>query len=556
MHDNDWFERAKAALGSTGRSLDEPQEDCPVVAVYGAYDAGKSTLVKRLLVEAHQPVPSWLTISARPETFETNDVEAFGCVLRDTPGIAGGNTRHQNVADRALLDADVTILVMPPQLLTGNRDHVLARITGSAYRPTGLFTPESWMFVITKLDEGEDPSENLPAYHKRLELKRAEWGKLLDSNGLPTDAVPLFAISADPYGVVGDDPCPTPGSYTAGCIEWDGVADLVSALRALPDRLPHLRRWTRLRRACVLLGDAFAEAEHVHASTDQSAAEARSRKHTWIAHFEERHSQLLEVGTGVLSREIEEELNSFFTRRSSNNDELRAKIEKICNGWLDNQLTALAKLVQDSDALLPPLSEVSIKVAPLAKDERPSKQKASGETTLQKALASPLGKLAEELVGLMHHFRLDGKTTRDIEKEIDKENKKNPPDAKAVAALNLMLRESKLLDRHEKMAPKIVEAIFASIDLINASARRRSDAEASAQEVAERQKILAECASRAATMAVESVAPHFANYRQWLDEEAARCDEIISAASNELALAFSRVETLRNLIENAPVPRS
>jgi hypothetical protein len=317
-----------------------------------------------------------------------------------------------------------------------------------------------------------------------------------------------------------------------------------------------LRRWTRLRRACVLLDDALAEAEHVHASTDQSAAEARSRKHTWIAHFEERHSQLLEVGTGVLSREIEEELNSFFTRRSSNNDELRAKIETVCNGWLANQLTALAKLAQDSDARLPSLNAVSIKVAPMAKDERPSKQKAPVETTLQKALASPLGKLAEELVGLIHHFKLDGKTTQDIQKEIDKENKKKSPDTQALAALELIVRESKLLDRHEKMAPKITEAIFASIDLISESDRRRADAETSAQEVAERQKVLSQCASRAAAMAVGSIVPHFDAYRQWLDEEAARCDEVISSASDELALIASRIETLRNLIENASVPRS
>lgn len=556
MHDDDWFERAEAALISTGRRLGGPQEDRPVVAIYGAYDAGKSTLVKRLLVEAGQTVPSWLTISARPETFEANDVEAFGCVLRDTPGIAGGNDLHQKIADQALLDADVTMLVMPPQLLTGNLDHVLAQITGRAYRTSGLFTPESLLFVITKLDEGEDPSENLPAYQKRLELKRAEWGKLLDSNGLPSDAVPLFTISADPYGEVGDDPSPVPSSYTAGCLEWDGVADLASALRALPDRLPHLRRWTRLRLACALLGDALAEAEHVRASTDQLAVEARSRKQTWIAHFEERHSQILEVGAGALSREIEEELNSFFTRRSSNNDELRAKIETICNGWLANQLTALVKLAQDSDARLPPPNEVSIKVAPIAKDERPSKQKAPAETTLQKALAGPLGKLAEEVVGLIHHFKYDGKATQDIQKEIDKENKKEKPDAKVIDALKIILSESKLLDRYEKMAPLITQTVFVSVDLIISSSRRRADAEASAKEVEERQKILAECASRAATMAVESIAPYFDKYRQWLDEEATRCDEVIRATGEELSLLYSRIETLRNLIENAPRPRS
>ena len=555
MHDDDWFKRAEAALISTGRSLDEPHDNRPVVAVYGAYDAGKSTLVKRLLVEAGQPVPSWLTISARPETFEANDVEAFGCVLRDTPGIAGGNTRHQNAADRALLDADVTMLVMPPQLLTGNRDHVLARITGSAYRPAGLFTPESWMFVITKLDDGEDPSENLPAYYKRLELKRAEWGKLLDSNRLPTDAVPLFAISADPYGEVGNDPSPAADSYTAGCSEWDGVADLVSALRALPDRLSQLRQWTRLRRACTLLRDALAEAENLHARADQSATEARNRKHTWIAEFGEQHLQLIEVGRSVLSREVEEELNSFFTRRSNDDEELRAKIEVICNGWLNRQLAALANLAHDSDARLPPLDTVSISVAPLSKEARPSKQKAALEPTLQKTLAKPFGKLAQDAIGLTHHVKLNGKTTNELKKALDKERKKEPT-GPSVKDLESLLQTSQGLDHCKKAAPTIANAALAGIDLIIADAHRRANAEASAKEVGERQKLLTEFASSAAVMATESIAPLFAAYRDWLDAEAAHCDEVINAANDELALSSSRIEMLRDLIENAPVPRS
>lgn len=554
MHDDDWFERAEAALVATGRSLNEPQDDRPVVAVYGAYDAGKSTLVKRLLVEAGQPVPSWLTISARPETFEVNDVEAFGCVLRDTPGIAGGNELHQKTADRALLDADVTMLVMPPQLLTGNLDHVLARITGRAYRPAGMFTPETLLFVITKMDDGEDPSENLPAYCKRLELKRAEWAKLLDSNGLPTDVVPLFAISADPYGEVGNDPCPAADNYTTGSTEWDGVADLVRTLRALPDRLPHLHRWTRLRRACILLRDALAEVEHLHARADQSAAEARNRKHTWIAKFGDQHNELVEVGCGALSREIEEELDSFFTRRSTNDDDLRAKIEAICNRWLASQLAALATLAQDSDARLPPLDAASITVEPLSKKARPSKQKAPVEPTLQKALAKPFGKLAQDAIGLTHHLKLNGKTTTELKKDLDKE-KKNGPTGSAVKELELLLQTSQWFDHFKRTAPNIAETTFAGIDLIIAAARRQANAEASTQEVAERRKLFAECASRAAVMATEMVAPRFAAYRHWLDEEAGRCDEIISAARDELALSSSRIEKMRHLIENAPVPR-
>lgn len=551
MHDDDWFARAETALASTGRSLaDAPQNDRPVVAVYGAYDAGKSTLIKRLLVEAGQPVPPWLTISARPETFEANDVEAFGCVLRDTPGIAGGNALHQQAADQALLDADVTMLVMPPQLLTGNLGHVLDRISGRAYRAAGLFTPESLLFVITKLDDGEDPDTNLRAYRGRVDLKRAEWGNLLSGNALPADAVPLFAISADPYGEVGNAPCPVPDSYTPGCREWDGVADLVAALASLPTRLPKLRRWTRLRRACVLLRDALTEAENGHADAKRNANEATARKDAWIARFGDQHAQILEVGRGVLSREIEEELNSFFTRRSHDDGALRVNIEAICNRWLSRQLDALAMLAQESDARLPPMETATIRMAPLPKAAGAAKQNAAAAPALEKRLAKPLGKLAQEAIGAVRHWKFDGKTTTNLTKDLAKAT---GADAKDLAE---RLRISQWFDRAAGAAPAVADAVLEGINLAFSVSQRRAQAEASAQDVAERQQVLAECAEHAAVMAAASIEPYFAAYRDWLDEEGAHCDEIIAAATGDLAVSSNRIETLYRLIDTAPAPQS
>ena len=49
-----------------------------MVTFFGPYDSGKSTLLKRLLVDEGCKVPDWLTISPRPETFEQNKIEALG----------------------------------------------------------------------------------------------------------------------------------------------------------------------------------------------------------------------------------------------------------------------------------------------------------------------------------------------------------------------------------------------------------------------------------------------------------------------------------------------
>src|SRR5438132_11470768 len=135
-----WTSRARAGLGEVageeGAASIEAQwdelgrEQTPVVTLFGSYDSGKSTLLKRLLVDAGGAVPTWLTVSARRETFEISEVDAFGCRFRDTPGIAGGNPDHQRVAAEAVSLTDAILLVVPPQLITGDRDAVVAVATG------------------------------------------------------------------------------------------------------------------------------------------------------------------------------------------------------------------------------------------------------------------------------------------------------------------------------------------------------------------------------------------------------------------------------------------
>ena len=78
--------------------------DRPVVTLFGSYDTGKSSLLRRLIADGGGTAPAWLTISARHETFEVNDVEVGGCVVRDTPGFAVGasDVRAQNNSRRAM----------------------------------------------------------------------------------------------------------------------------------------------------------------------------------------------------------------------------------------------------------------------------------------------------------------------------------------------------------------------------------------------------------------------------------------------------------------------
>src|SRR5687768_15434459 len=61
---------------------DKPE---PVLALVGDYNAGKTSLLRRILAEAGDAVPPELTVSAQPETFEVHEVRSMGCIWVDMP---------------------------------------------------------------------------------------------------------------------------------------------------------------------------------------------------------------------------------------------------------------------------------------------------------------------------------------------------------------------------------------------------------------------------------------------------------------------------------------
>ena len=136
-----WIEQAWSALDSIpGTSDAVAQErlrweefrglDTLEVVVFGAYDAGKSSLLKRLLVDWRIPVPEWLTVSGRRETFESKRAEANGLGLVDTPGLGGGNKEHDDLTLSAMRLADAYLWVLPPQLVTTEKERFLDILFG------------------------------------------------------------------------------------------------------------------------------------------------------------------------------------------------------------------------------------------------------------------------------------------------------------------------------------------------------------------------------------------------------------------------------------------
>jgi len=105
------------------------------VTVYGSYDSGKSSLLKRFLVTDGTPVPDWLIIGAKPTSDAIDEVDSGGLTWIDTPGFAAGNDQHETLAHRSIVLTDALLVVLPPQMLNTDIGRITGLVDGSTVPP-------------------------------------------------------------------------------------------------------------------------------------------------------------------------------------------------------------------------------------------------------------------------------------------------------------------------------------------------------------------------------------------------------------------------------------
>jgi len=212
------------------------------VTVHGGYDAGKTSLIKRLLVEDGTPLPDGLAVGAKPTSDAVQRIASDGIVWVDTPGTAAGNVDHDSLAESALTCADAVLVVLSPQMLSGDQDVLRSVLDGSRYNPEAtrpLFPVGSLVIAVAQMDTaGVSPWDDLDGYRRLLDRKGAELRAAL---GPAADVVAghVHFVAADP-DQAGLDEHPTREDY-AGNEAWDGIAGLRADLRALLERRAQLR---------------------------------------------------------------------------------------------------------------------------------------------------------------------------------------------------------------------------------------------------------------------------------------------------------------------------
>ncbi|XVV10829.1 hypothetical protein ACQP2X_39220 [Actinoplanes sp. CA-131856] len=313
--------------------------DRPVVTLFGAYDTGKSSLLRRLLVDAGREVAGWLTISARHETFEVNDAEIGGCLVRDTPGFTDGadDLRARNNTSRALAAVgltDIGVVVMAPQLATAEHE-VLKRILGQGW-PAGTM----W-FVISRFDEaGVNPEYDLAEYRALSEHKTRELRQMF---GLDETAR-IFVVAPDPFQTGGPDTDLGPETWNE-FRDWDGMRALADALETVtPSALPQWREAAGRRYWTQVLDDTLAELrEQLAGYTAQAQVAARGvdKRDAWEGELD----ALDQAAQASLEGLVDEVLRRSF-EPGAGAAAVQAEIERALSEWFAKHDVPLQRLLQ------------------------------------------------------------------------------------------------------------------------------------------------------------------------------------------------------------------
>lgn len=204
----------------------------PAITVLGDYNTGKSSLIRRILVENDLSSPGSIDIRAVPATATAQRFEFPRFDLVDTPGLQSGSANHDAIALEAVVEAALVIVVVHINLLVGNPTLLEQIAQGS---DTLAAKGERMLFLINRCDElGVNPLAAPDAYLNLQHRKRDELRSALASRAIEVDADRIHCLSGNPHGLVENDLAVTARDFDENR-PWDGVAALTEAIKALPD---------------------------------------------------------------------------------------------------------------------------------------------------------------------------------------------------------------------------------------------------------------------------------------------------------------------------------
>ncbi len=267
----------------------------PMVAILGDFSAGKSSFVKRLLVETGCASDDHPTVRADPTTAQVHRYAVGSFDLLDTPGFQSGRAGHEQEAIDGARDAAFTIVMLHVNLLLGDTSR-LEELASGTTAEAGKWP--RMLFLINRCDElGVDPANDVHEYFNRRERKEVELRAALQSRHIEVPSEHIHGVASDPFSSVGDCWPATLSDYE-GNRDWDGIAAVVEVLQTLTaEQIHQASRQAGFDTACTrLLG--------IRASTEEEVVDRRAEA--------DRHDSLI-LALGIclddadyLSRHLEQ----------------------------------------------------------------------------------------------------------------------------------------------------------------------------------------------------------------------------------------------------------
>ncbi|WDD30188.1 50S ribosome-binding GTPase (plasmid) [Nostoc sp. UHCC 0926] len=196
--------------------------------LYGDYNTGKTSFIKRLLINAGLDIPENLEVRGNPTTTVVDKYEWEGIWLVDNPGFQSTRANDTDVALDSVADASAIIYLFNPNLITGDSNTIDLVLKGDEKRGI-LPKTDRTFFIINRCDElGVDPTESPKEYSRLCQRKKEELVLALNSRGIFITIQQVFCMSSDPYGLVGNRRDVNSKDFDS-YRDWDGFDSFVNA---------------------------------------------------------------------------------------------------------------------------------------------------------------------------------------------------------------------------------------------------------------------------------------------------------------------------------------
>ncbi|TYB91848.1 GTP-binding protein [Micromonospora sp. WP24] len=204
----------------------------PALAVLGDYNSGKSSLIRRIMVDSGRRPHAAFDIRAAPATTAANRYQLPRIDLVDTPGLQSGHDQHDSAAFEAIADAALVLVVVHINLLIGDTSMLeeLARGSKRIAAKGGRM-----VFLVNRCDElGVNPLTAPEAFLNLQDRKREELRAAFAARSIDVEVDKIHCLSGDPFGLMGGDATAEPVDFDENRL-WDGVTAFTSAISGLSD---------------------------------------------------------------------------------------------------------------------------------------------------------------------------------------------------------------------------------------------------------------------------------------------------------------------------------